>query len=124
MTGAATPGEYANERSRFVVNGLLELITTRKNQKAFHPNATQYTLNLGKNFFGLWRQSNDKQQSIFAISNISNKIIYLDISLLNLINTENWYDIISKMNIKAMVKNKKLKFIPYQSIWISNVIND
>ena len=72
-----------------VFNNLLELIKIRKKQKAFHPNATQYTLSLGKRFFGLWRQSNDKQQSIFAISNISNMTVYLDLTILNLINTEN-----------------------------------
>ncbi|MBV69389.1 MAG: alpha-amylase [Pelagibacterales bacterium] len=103
-----------------VFNNLLELIKIRKKQKAFHPNATQYTLNLGKRFFGLWRQSNDKQQSIFAISNISNMITYLDLTSLNLINTENWFDILSKGNTKIESKNNKLKFLPYQTIWITN----
>ena len=103
-----------------VFNNLLELISIRKKQKAFHPNATQYTLNLGKRFFGLWRQSSDKQQSIFAISNISNMTAYLDLTSLNLINTENWFDILSKGNTKIESKNNKLKFLPYQSIWITN----
>ena len=104
-----------------VFNNLLELISIRKKQKAFHPNATQYTLNLGKRFFGLWRQSSDKQQSIFAISNISNMTAYLDLTSLNLINTENWFDILSKGNTKIESKNNKLKFLPYQSIWITNL---
>ena len=30
------------------------LLAIRINQKAFHPNATQFTLQLGKNLFGFW----------------------------------------------------------------------
>ena len=37
-----------------IFTGLIELIKIRKKQKAFSPNATQYTLNLGKNLFGVW----------------------------------------------------------------------
>ena len=45
----------------------------RKKQIAFHPNATQFTLQLGDLFFGIWRQSIDRSQSIFCISNLTNK---------------------------------------------------
>ena len=106
----------------FIFLKLIEIINIRKKQKAFHPNSTQYTLDLGNNFFGLWRQSNDKQQSIFAISNITNKTLFLDISILNIINTEQWFDIFDKNTIKNELKTKKLKFLPYQSRWITNII--
>ena len=61
-----------------------------------------------------------KQQSIFAISNISNMTVYLDLTTLNLINTENWFDILNKKHPKIEPKNNKLKFLPYQSKWITN----
>ena len=101
---------------------LLNLIEIRKKQKAFHPNATQYTLNLGKKFFAVWRQSHDKKQSIFAISNISTKRIHLDLNTVNIIKTEKWYDLILKKQITS--HKNKLWFEPYQSIWISNILND
>ena len=47
-------------------------------------------------------------------------ITYLDLTSLNLINTENWFDILSKGNTKIESKNNKLKFLPYQTIWITN----
>ena len=34
-----------------IYNNIIKLIKVRKNQAAFHPNATQYTLNLGNKFF-------------------------------------------------------------------------
>ncbi len=112
--------ENKESRLSLIFFKLIEIINIRKKQKAFHPNSTQYTLNLGKNFFGLWRQSYDKQQSIFAISNITNKTLYLDISILNIINTERWFDILDKKNIKNELKTGRLKFLPYQSCWITN----
>ena len=52
---------------------LISLVKLRKKQPAFHPNATQFTLQLEKNIFGIWRQSIDRSQSIFCISNLSKK---------------------------------------------------
>ena len=68
-----------------IYRNILNLIDIRKKQIAFHPNATQYTLNLGNNFFGIWRQSIDRKQSIFAIYNVTNKCQKLKINKYHLI---------------------------------------
>ncbi|MFL2675701.1 MAG: alpha-amylase family glycosyl hydrolase [Alphaproteobacteria bacterium] len=97
---------------------LIYLVKLRKKQPAFHPNATQFTLQLEKNIFGIWRQSIDRSQSIFCISNLSKqkkKISLLDI---NLISTEKWYDILSKKRIAEIEGN--ITLLPYQSMWITN----
>ena len=112
--------ENKNSNTHYIFFKLLKLIEIRKKQKAFHPNATQYTLNLGIKFFAVWRQSHDKKQSIFAISNISKNKILLDLNEINIIKTEKWYDLLLKKQITTY-KNKLL-FEPYQSIWISNII--
>ena len=101
-----------------IFNQLSKLIEIRKNQTALHPNATQFTFNLGKNFFGFWRQSHDKRQSIFCISNITNVFQYLDLSELNLISSNEWWDLISNeiiIDIKSTVTLKA-----YQTMWITN----
>ena len=56
-----------------ILNTLNRLIVLRKKQTAFHPNATQFTLQLDDCFFGIWRQSIDRSQSIFCISNLTNE---------------------------------------------------
>ena len=97
---------------------MINLVKLRKKQPAFHPNATQFTLQLEKNIFGIWRQSIDRSQSIFCISNLSKqkkKISLLDI---NLISTEKWYDILSKKKITEIEGN--ITLLPYQSMWITN----
>ena len=55
-----------------VLTRMKKLIDLRTHQPAFHPNAIQFTLHLGLQLFGFWRQSLDKQQSIFCVSNITN----------------------------------------------------
>ena len=101
-----------------VFNNILNLIEIRKKQIAFHPNATQYTLNLGNNFFGIWRQSVNRKQSIFAIYNITNKMQRLHINKINIINFESWSDLISENKINK--KKNYLNFSPYQCMWIAN----
>ena len=64
------------------------LIEIRRKQLAFHPNAVQFTLHLGKHFYGIWRQSLDKKQSIFCISNLTNKDRKLSLIEINLIGFE------------------------------------
>ena len=102
-----------------IFHQLKKIIQLKRKQNGFHPNATQFTFNLGINFFALWRQSLDKKQSIFCISNITNVFQYLDLSEVNLIATENWTDLITGEKIKDIQETVAVK--AYQTLWISNV---
>ena len=106
-----------NHHSRMFYE-LLRLIGIRKRQRAFHPNATQFTLDLGNSVLALWRQSLDRTQSIFSIHNISNQKIAIQLSDLNLIETDNWFDLISGTKLER--SHGKLMLTPYQSMWITN----
>ena len=101
-----------------IFKSILNLIDIRKKQIAFHPNATQYTLNLGNNFFGIWRQSIDKKQSIFGIYNVTNTNQKLNINKLNILSLENWSDLISFKKLEA--KKVFFHFKPYQFMWVTN----
>ena len=111
----------SNSHISKVFTNILNLIEIRKKQIAFNPNATQYTLNLGNNFLGIWRQSIDRKQSIFAIYNVTNKYQKLKINKLNILNLENWTDLISLKKLDA--KKVFIHFEPYQFIWITNKTN-
>ncbi|MEO9523652.1 sugar phosphorylase [Marinobacter alexandrii] len=97
---------------------LKRLIAIRRKQAAFHPNATQFTLHLGLQLFGFWRQSMRRDQSIFCIHNISDEIQQVALSDINLIGTDEWVDLISGMTIDDQSGSITLK--PYQSVWLSN----
>lgn len=117
----ALQSELSNESSthHHVFNSLKTLINIRCKQPAFHPNATQFTLHLGSQLFGFWRQSMDRAQSIFSVSNISNKHQPLEMSDLNLIDTEVWHDLIS--NEKYDERRHVINLAPYQTVWITNL---
>ena len=97
---------------------LTRLIAIRRKQSAFHPNATQFTLHLGLQLFGFWRQSMRRDQSIFCIHNISDEVQPVALSDINLIGTDHWQDLISGMKIDDLSGSITLK--PYQSVWLSN----
>lgn len=106
---------------RKVLDSITKLIDIRVEQKAFHPNATQFTLHLGLQLFGFWRQSLDRKQSIFCISNITDQTQSLPISELNLIITESWVDLISGTEVNDLTEAIELE--PYQTVWLSNLVS-
>ncbi len=103
---------------RKVLDRMRALIGVRAKQPAFHPNATQFTLHLGDKVFGIWRQSQDRRQSIFAVNNITNQPQRISLSDLNLIDTDRWQNLLAGMPVDNI--RGELVLAPYQSAWISN----
>ncbi|WP_259365822.1 alpha-amylase family glycosyl hydrolase [Colwellia sp. MB02u-6] len=97
---------------------LKTLLNIRIRQPAFHPNATQFTLHLGLQLFGFWRQSQNRKQSIFCVSNVSDQAITLPLSELNLIVTEAWIELITGAKITEL--SQEIILSPYQTVWIAN----
>lgn len=108
---------FASPHAR-VYKRLKELISIRRRQDAFHPNATQFTLHLGNELFGFWRQSMDRRQSIFCISNIADEAAVMSYSDINLISDEPWYDLVTSKELR--LSEGALTLAPYQTCWISN----
>lgn len=93
-------------------------IKIRRQQGAFHPNATQYTLQLKRSLFGFWRQSMTRDQSIFCIFNLTDKPQQLNLRDVNLICIDPWLDLISGEMITDIYSKYILQ--PYQAVWITN----
>lgn len=90
----------------------------RKAQKAFHPNATQFTLQLSDQVFGFWRQSLERDQSIFALHNVSDREVHIPPVRLNLIAGYEWVDLLSGEAVEPIAG--EIVLAPYQCRWISN----
>ncbi len=114
---ASELGNHLSHHSQ-VFQQLTRLIDIRRRQRAFHPNATQFTLHLGLQIFGFWRQSVRRDQSIFCIHNISAEVQQVALTDINLISTDDWRDLISGESIDDFSGTLTLK--PYQSVWLSN----
>ena len=102
-----------------VFTELCRRIQIRRRQPAFHPYATQYTLHpLNNALFTFWRQSRDRDQSIFCIFNLSDRPQELQLSSLNLVVIDAWCDLISGQCFDDIYDTLLLQ--PYQSLWITN----
>jgi len=101
-----------------VFKELNRLLSIRKRQQAFHPNATQFTLHLGEKVFAFWRQSIDRSQSIFSLSNVSATRQTLSLADINLISTDAWRDLIGEAPVSDL--GGQLELAPYQTMWITN----
>ena len=101
-----------------ILSRLRHLIKLRREQQAFHPNAVQFTMQLGLQTFGIWRQSSDRRQDIFSISNISNEQQSVELASINLVSTDDWRDLISGDRINE--GQTALELRPYQTVWLTN----
>ena len=110
--------EQSGSSHEAVFARIARLLDIRRKQAAFHPNATQFTLHLGPALFGFWRQSIKRRQSIFCISNISCEVQPLTLQAVNLIETEEWQDLVSGR--KMVSRDEVLELQPYQTVWITN----
>lgn len=110
----------ANENSHHakVLKALLKLLNIRKNQAAFHPNAVQYTLHLGSDIFAFWRQSINRDQSIFCLNNMTDETVKVPIRSVNLISLQQWCDLISGEEYNE--QSECIQLAPYQTVWLSN----
>lgn len=101
-----------------VLSGLKERIAIRCKQAAFHPNATQFTLHLDERIFGIWRQSLERDQSIFALHNVSKDTVLVSPLSINLISGEVWIDLLTGEEIAH--GGADIELAPYQCRWITN----
>ena len=76
-------------------------------------------MNLGLQTFGIWRQSLDRRQDVFSISNITRESQSLELANVNLSSTEKWRDLISEEPIEE--GQKMLELRPYQTVWLTNI---
>ena len=104
------------------LQAIKQLIDTRQGQPAFHPNATQFTLNCGRSIFGFWRQSPDRAQSIFCLYNVTPTSTTIAAASLNLVGSDSWRDLISGEIVDLFSENPTVELAPYQAVWLTNMM--
>ena len=92
------------------IGALLEI---KRKQKAFHPNALRFNINLGSKIFCFKRISKDKKQSIICMTNLSSKI-----QTPNFKKIGNYRDLLNS-NLKFREGNS-LILKPFQTVWLTN----
>lgn len=102
-----------------ILKELSALIGVRRQQPAFHPNATQFTMHFDEAVFAFWRQSQDRRQSIFCLYNISTQDQQISMQDVNLFALDDWFDLISGHHF--VDEREILNLKPYEFVWITNL---
>ena len=102
-----------NSKQSIFYQKISNLLSVKRKQKAFHPNAARYNMNLGSKIFSFKRVSINKKQTIICISNLSSKIQRVNLNKIY----HNWKNLIGP---KIEIKNKLLIVKPFETIWLSN----
>ncbi len=104
------------------LQAIKQLIDMRQGQPAFHPNATQFTLNCGRSIFGFWRQSPDRAQSVFCLYNVTPTSTTIAAASLNLVGSDSWRDLISGETVDLFSEDPCIELAPYQAVWLTNTM--
>ena len=103
-----------NSKQSLFYQAITSLLYIRRKQKAFHPNASRVTINMGSKIFCFKRTSIDKKQTIICITNLSSKHLYPKLNKKYL----TWKNLI---NPKIQLEKKNsLRLKPFETIWLSN----
>jgi sucrose phosphorylase len=100
-----------------IFHELKRLIKIRRKQVAFHPDAVQETLSLSSTLFAFWRVSNNQEQRILVVSNLSSDIQTLTLPPHPLPDGSGlWRDLIERTGINQ--NTTEIKLYSYQSVWL------
>ncbi len=103
-----------NSKQSIFYQNIGKLLEIKRKQKAFHPNAKRFNINLGSKIFCFKRISLDNKQTIISITNCSSVNQYPKLGKKYF----NWKNII---NPKINSLNKSLKLKPFETMWLSNI---
>ncbi len=102
-----------NSKQSIFYQKISSLLSVKRKQKAFHPNALRQNVNLGSKIFSFKRISIKKKQTIICITNLSSKFQKAKLNRIY----HNWKNLIGP---KIEIRNKLLILKPFETIWLSN----
>ena len=105
--------KISSSKQSIFFNNLTNLLRIRRNQKAFHPNATMNNLDFGSRFYAFERLSLDHSQKILCITNLTSKCQSLKIKS-KFLNSKNLLG--KKITI---LKKNELVLNPFETAWLS-----
>ena len=100
-----------NTKQSIFYHKIMNLISIKKQNKAFHPNAKRENLNMGKKIFCFKRTSLDKKQVIYNITNLSSKHREFNYNK----KFDKYKNLLNKSKISC-----KSELRPFETLWLSN----
>ena len=98
-----------------VFEALTRMIKIRRQQSAFHPDAKQEVIKINSDLFILVRTSMDASQKVFAISNVTERILKLPLASLGFLEP----GLVDLLDEEMEGIQEELELSPYQTVWLS-----
>ena len=98
-----------------VFTELRRMISIRRQQAAFHPQARQQVIKINSDLFIIKRTACDKSQIIYAISNVTERILKLPLASLGFLP----HGLRDLLQPQGDVIDHELLLAPYQSVWLA-----
>ena len=105
--------ENKNSKQSIFYRRISNLLSIRRKQKAFHPEASRQNIDFSSKIFSFKRTSINKEQTIICITNLSSKTQRANLNKIY----HNWNNLLGS---KIEIKNKLLILKPFETIWLSN----
>lgn len=108
--------DNSNTSNSQVLQRLISILKRRKKHKAFHPDVNQRVLDLGQEFFILWRGLDELEFPLLAVFNLTDEMKTLDLSFeTGLAEQDKWVNLLDPMVIDT---TKPIELQPYQVLWL------
>ena len=100
-----------------VLKRLTNILQRRKKHLAFHPDTPQQVLDLGADYFALWRDKEGMRFPLLAIHNLTSEIKLLDLSeIAGIKRHAYWVNLLDNKGVSSAEDKYVLQ--PYQSVWL------
>ena len=108
-----------NSTLSHIRNQLIRILEIRVGYGAFHPNGEQKVLMVSPQVFAVLRTSPDGEQHILTMTNVTNSVVKINISLNEVdLDWKNWYDLVGKRGWRAKGKRLTVFLQPYDVVWL------
>jgi sucrose phosphorylase len=97
-----------------VFTALSRMIKIRRKQPAFHPDARQDVVKINTDLFILIRSCGESGQRVFAISNVTERILNLPLASLGFMES----GLTDLLSLEESVVGDELTLYPYQTVWL------
>ena len=103
-----------------VFQGYRRLLATRRRNRAFHPNAQQTVLDVGRHVLALWRVAPQGDAKVLVLINVTNtpQRIAVPLTVLSPAGTV-WQDMLSSCHVVASRGTLTVTLAPYQVVWLT-----
>ena len=109
--------EAQNTSNAQVLQRMTQVMKRRKKHKAFHPDTNQRVLDLGSDYFIVWRGLGELDFPLLAVFNLTNELKTLDMHLEEGVDqAEKWVNILDHQVFEP--KQQPMTLQPYQVLWL------